>query len=602
MAKVLDYFVFMTYDLHGQWDYGNKFANPGCENGNCLRSHINRTETRNSMSMITKAGVPAEKVIIGIASYGRSFRMADKSCTGPHCLFTGSFTQSDAEPGQCTDTGGYISNAELDEIWQMAGDNAEGISAKRWHDAKTHSDIMTHGTRGNGMTDWVAYMSDKTKEERVAWVKMLNFGGATDWAMDFAGYFEGPSAKGGSSNGGWSDFKADDLSCDSNDWPTSLEKLANNIDSINANCRAMATMSILVKDLVSAVDEYKDVSKNYNNAFGWYADWVKDGIDDRVEEFLAAGRGKGLKYLDCEWYSRKGSDKGRCDETWPPRAPGGNNGGRVITYTLRDEEGFYKALLEEAGIQKDWVEWVKQDAKPDPCTCTRIGVIEQCSPAGCQEGQDYEMRNNWLRRIRDKGKIEVSNPKEVLDEAIPSTDDRITLAVSTFVEMRLGSSDADPADIVTSFSMPIFMMQDASESIKEINKIGEEMKKTHTRNLVLNILTIIFSVIPFAGMAAQAIGGAARIATAALIIGEPSNAALSIVEIVENPESAPFAILGLLIGAAGLRGGKVSARSAFKQAADARKALSADVMKAFSPEFRAKDKLVQNIIKSCGFR
>lgn len=107
MAKVLDYFVFMTYDLHGQWDYDNEFANPGCENGNCLRSHINRTETKNSLSMVTKAGVPAEKIIVGIASYGRSFRMADKSCTGPQCLFTGSYEVSEAEPGQCTGTGGY---------------------------------------------------------------------------------------------------------------------------------------------------------------------------------------------------------------------------------------------------------------------------------------------------------------------------------------------------------------------------------------------------------------------------------------------------------------------------------------------------------------
>jgi chitinase len=126
-----------------------------------------------------------------------------------------------------------VSNAELDEIWQLASNGTEGVSAKRWHDAKTHSDIMTYGTQGSGMTDWDAYMSDKTKEERVAWVKTLNFGGTTDWAIDLAGYFEGPSQKGGSSNGGWSDFKADDLSCDLNDWPTSLEKLSDNIDSIN---------------------------------------------------------------------------------------------------------------------------------------------------------------------------------------------------------------------------------------------------------------------------------------------------------------------------------------------------------------------------------
>lgn len=26
MSEVLDYIVYMTYDLHGQWDAGNKWA------------------------------------------------------------------------------------------------------------------------------------------------------------------------------------------------------------------------------------------------------------------------------------------------------------------------------------------------------------------------------------------------------------------------------------------------------------------------------------------------------------------------------------------------------------------------------------------------
>lgn len=26
IAKVVDYVIYMTYDLHGQWDYNNKFV------------------------------------------------------------------------------------------------------------------------------------------------------------------------------------------------------------------------------------------------------------------------------------------------------------------------------------------------------------------------------------------------------------------------------------------------------------------------------------------------------------------------------------------------------------------------------------------------
>jgi hypothetical protein len=45
IAAFIDYVVYMTYDLHGQWDYANQWAVPGCPAGNCLRSHVNITET-----------------------------------------------------------------------------------------------------------------------------------------------------------------------------------------------------------------------------------------------------------------------------------------------------------------------------------------------------------------------------------------------------------------------------------------------------------------------------------------------------------------------------------------------------------------------------
>lgn len=56
LARDLDYIVYMTYDLHGQWDYNNTWTSPGCVAGNCLRSHVNETETKDALSMITKAG------------------------------------------------------------------------------------------------------------------------------------------------------------------------------------------------------------------------------------------------------------------------------------------------------------------------------------------------------------------------------------------------------------------------------------------------------------------------------------------------------------------------------------------------------------------
>ena len=60
--------VFMTYDLHGQWDYGSLYAIDGCPTGDCLRSHVNITEVEMSLVMITKAGVKANKIMVGECS------------------------------------------------------------------------------------------------------------------------------------------------------------------------------------------------------------------------------------------------------------------------------------------------------------------------------------------------------------------------------------------------------------------------------------------------------------------------------------------------------------------------------------------------------
>jgi GH18 family chitinase len=39
ITAAIDYIVYMTYDLHGQWDYGNPNAYDSCPSGKCIRSH-----------------------------------------------------------------------------------------------------------------------------------------------------------------------------------------------------------------------------------------------------------------------------------------------------------------------------------------------------------------------------------------------------------------------------------------------------------------------------------------------------------------------------------------------------------------------------------
>ena len=122
--------------------------------------------------MVTKAGVPSYKIIVGVSSYGRSFGMTDPGCTGPMCTFVG--PESAATKGECTNTAGYIANAEIDKIIADGG--------RAYYDTNSESDILVYGS------DWVAYMTDETKAKRTSQYKGLNFGGTTDWAVDLANF------------------------------------------------------------------------------------------------------------------------------------------------------------------------------------------------------------------------------------------------------------------------------------------------------------------------------------------------------------------------------------------------------------------------------
>ncbi|KAK8062875.1 hypothetical protein PG997_014972 [Apiospora hydei] len=188
IAKVVDYIVYMTYDLHGQWDTENANSQEGCANGNCLRSQVNLTETKQSLAMITKAGVPGKKIIVGVTSYGRSYSMAEAGCWGPDCLYTGTRMQSDATPGRCTGTAGYIADAEIAEVMSGHGPKRAGSRVtKSFVDSSSNSDILVYDD-----LQWVSYMSASTKKTRASLYKAWGMGGTSDWATDLQEYHDVP--------------------------------------------------------------------------------------------------------------------------------------------------------------------------------------------------------------------------------------------------------------------------------------------------------------------------------------------------------------------------------------------------------------------------
>lgn len=66
IAKTIDWFNMMSYDLHGTWDSTNKWIGP------IVQAHTNLTEIDLALSLLWRNDIDPSQVVLGLGFYGRS--------------------------------------------------------------------------------------------------------------------------------------------------------------------------------------------------------------------------------------------------------------------------------------------------------------------------------------------------------------------------------------------------------------------------------------------------------------------------------------------------------------------------------------------------
>ncbi|KAL7957397.1 hypothetical protein V8C34DRAFT_314937 [Trichoderma compactum] len=249
-------------------------------------------------------------------------------------------------------------------------------------------------------------------------------------------------------------------------------------------------------------------------------------IDPKSDDYMRFGDGAGNKLFDCHWTagSRSGSDP--CT-------------GVPHFWTLdQTYDGFYDDVSATLGIDKSWIAWGDRGKDYDCAANAEDGPMR---PGG--SGSAPPCRRIFRRRLNVPVKA--------------SDDDIVDSLFATWVTVGLD------------------IYRDATVSMKEIKDIGERAKEEKKkRELILKILTFVFMALPFVGEAlGPVVGSATALASIAILISEAGNAAVTIADIIKDPTSAPFAMLGLIVGATG--GGKLSKTEGLQQASKARSLMKA---------------------------
>jgi chitinase len=168
LIKWADWINLMSYDLHGVWDSNNPI-------GSIVQGHTNLTEIKLAAELFWRVGVPPAKLVMGFGFYGRSFTLANASCTKPGCRFKGA-----SDPGPCTGEGGILGHYEIQEVLKSGGGGGNRKRApKPVYDKTAAVKYVTFDK-----DQWVSYDDKETMKQKVDWANSVGLGGALIWASD----------------------------------------------------------------------------------------------------------------------------------------------------------------------------------------------------------------------------------------------------------------------------------------------------------------------------------------------------------------------------------------------------------------------------------
>ncbi|WPH01347.1 Hypothetical protein R9X50_00418900 [Acrodontium crateriforme] len=365
----------------------------------------------------------------------------------------------------------------------------------------------------------------------------------------------------------------------------SFASLQADLGSIPFDCINYLALDTLWFVLGDALSNFTAVDNGYDSLFGYYQDYMKAVIPQTIQNVMSDSTpgndsgGPGNKFSDCELQGSTSYPKQQCPISVKQREDTSVN--YIITYTLRDPDGFYNFMKTQYGIDKSWIKLAPSysDAGGDgDCELDSGG-----HSAGCIHTND-----TYLNFPLAADNIIIPNPKDVITQALPNLGSLQNQILATSVDLTTGFYNGSSSNFLEAYSTPVFMVQQAIQSMQRAKDIGKTEKRDEQIQLALEILGVVFAFLPFLDKIGPELELADGLFTALADVG---NVALAIQQIVADPSSAPMAILGALSGPGG------RTEEGLAKIAKARRDLTEDDIAGIGDEFKERNNEFQKTIK-----
>ncbi|CAO2599608.1 Oviduct-specific glycoprotein [Lemmus lemmus] len=163
LGRRLDFISVLSYDLHGSWEKFTGHNSPLFSLPEDSKSSV-REDLAYAMNYWRNLGAPADKLLMGFPTYGRTFHLLSASKNGLKAASTGP-----ASPGKYTKQAGFLAYYEVCSFIQSA--------EKHWIDYQ----YVPYAYQGK---EWVGYDDATSFSYKAMFVKKEHFGGAMVWTLD----------------------------------------------------------------------------------------------------------------------------------------------------------------------------------------------------------------------------------------------------------------------------------------------------------------------------------------------------------------------------------------------------------------------------------
>ncbi|KAJ6124088.1 carbohydrate-binding module family 24 protein [Penicillium samsonianum] len=368
--------------------------------------------------------------------------------------------------------------------------------------------------------------------------------------------------------------------CDFTKSYATLDALEAAIDEVDPACIGFHTLDGLRAELNQMLSNYSDITGSYDSKFNDYVKYVKETINSQLKDFMRSESpyGPGNQFFQCT-FSHLGVNNtvSSC-----PGDIGISGGTFTVYYELIDADGFYSAVSDKYGIEKDWIDFGETSLDLD------------CTPAMFKDGcEELHSKYEGFPVKGPDSDITVTNPKDIMTQAMPNIQNLTETISVAKIELALGSWMGSTDDVVQTLSMAVFLLSQAVTNMQAVVDVADDYDAAKKKELINNILMGVLLVIPFLGeldLVADAFTGLARVIT---MIGDAGIGATTIYSIVEDPKMAPLIILETLMFS-GMRD-----PDSFKSMGTARRDMTKNDVKGLGAEIEALDNQFQGIVSKC---